>query len=83
MATQLTTQTAAVPQRRNHLCATATPITHRSGAHGLDHWRGWVRPGRSLGEHAGGPEMAPGGCGGCHQGPVLGSVTLDFTGQTV
>ena len=30
----------------------------------------------------GGPEMAPGGCTGCHQGPMLGSVTLDFTGPT-
>jgi len=31
----------------------------------------------------GGPEMAPGNCGNCHQGPMLGSVTLDFAGRMV
>jgi hypothetical protein len=30
----------------------------------------------------GGPELAPGGCTGCDQDPMLGSVTLDFTGST-
>ena len=30
----------------------------------------------------GGPEMAPGGCPSCHQGPALGSISLDFITAT-
>jgi hypothetical protein len=82
MATQWTTQSADVTQRatlsarlRRSLIIAALLMVMIIGAVGYGLFARWA-------SMQGGPEMAPGSCGSCHQGPVLGSVTLDFTEPT-
>ena len=81
MATQWTPQSADVIQRatisarlRRTIIIAAVLTILIIGAVGYDLFGRWA-------SMQGGPEMAPGNCGGCHQGPMLGSVTLDFTGR--
>ena len=81
MATQLTVQSADVTQRatlsarlRRSLIIAALLMVLISGAVGYGLFARWA-------SMQGGPEMAPGNCSNCHQGPMLGSVTLDFAGR--
>jgi hypothetical protein len=81
MATQLTVQSADVTQRatlsarrRRSLIIAALLMVVIIGAVGYSLFARWA-------SMQGGPEMAPGGCHTCNQGPMLGSVTLDFTGR--
>ena len=80
MATQLTIQSADIIQRatisarlRHSLIIVVVLTVLIIGAVGYDLFARWS-------SMQGGPEMAPGSCGNCHQGPMLGSITLDFTG---
>jgi hypothetical protein len=83
MATHLTAQSADVnnstgitARLRRSLIIVALLMVVIIGAVGYGLFARWA-------SMQGGPEMAPGPCSGCHQCPMLGSVTLDFTGQTV
>jgi hypothetical protein len=83
MATQLTAQSADVTQRatlsarlRRSLIIAALLMVVISGAVGYSLFARWA-------SMQGGPEMAPGGCTGCHQGPVLGFVAPQFSAPTV
>jgi hypothetical protein len=81
MATHLTTQSADVnnstritARLRRSLIIAALLMAVIIGAVGYSLFARWA-------SMQGGPEMAPGGCHTCNQGPMLGSFTLDFTGR--
>ncbi len=83
MATQLTARSADVnnntgisTQLRRSLIIVVVFTVLIIGAVGYGLFAQWA-------SMQGGPEMAPGNCGNCHQGPMLGSVTLDFAGRMV
>jgi hypothetical protein len=83
MATQLTTQSADVIQRatisarlRHSLIIAVMLIVLIAGAVGYGLFAQWASV-------QGGPEMAPGPCGGCHQGPMLGYAAPQFAAPMV
>jgi len=83
MATHLTAQSADVNNNtgisvrlRHSLIIAALLMVLIIGAVGYGLFARWS-------SMQGGPEMAPGPCGGCHQGPMLGYAAPQFAGWMV